>query len=62
MGLTAVIDKRVAAFSRGMRQRLRLFTTAQEPLPAFIGFLGFLVPLIAIALAYVLFQRHEIRA
>ncbi|MFW5943095.1 MAG: ABC transporter permease [bacterium] len=31
---------------------LRLFTTAQEPLPAFIGFLGFLVPLIAIALAF----------
>lgn len=31
---------------------LRLFTTSQEPLPAFIGFLGFLVPLIAIALAF----------
>ncbi|MFW6183911.1 MAG: ABC transporter permease, partial [Chloroflexota bacterium] len=31
---------------------LSLFTTAQEPLPAFIGFLGFLVPLIAIALAF----------
>jgi ABC-2 type transport system permease protein len=31
---------------------LRLFTTAQEPLPAFVGFLGFLVPLIAIALAF----------
>lgn len=31
---------------------LRLFTTAQDPLPAFIGFLGFLVPLIAIALAF----------
>ena len=31
---------------------LRLFTTAQEPLPAFIGFLGFLVPLIAIALTF----------
>jgi ABC-2 type transport system permease protein len=31
---------------------LRLFTTAQEPLPAFVGFLGFLVPLIAIALTF----------
>lgn len=31
---------------------LRLFTTAEEPLPAFVGFLGFLVPLIAIALAF----------
>jgi ABC-2 type transport system permease protein len=31
---------------------LRLFTTSREPLPAFVGFLGFLVPLIAIALAF----------
>ncbi|MGC9397691.1 MAG: ABC transporter permease [Anaerolineae bacterium] len=31
---------------------LRLFTTAQEPLPALVGFMGFLVPLIAIALAF----------
>ncbi len=31
---------------------LRLFTTAQDPLPAFVGFLGFLVPLIAIALTF----------
>jgi len=31
---------------------LRLFTTAQEPLPAFVGFLGFLIPLVAIALAF----------
>jgi ABC-2 type transport system permease protein len=31
---------------------LKLFTTAREPLPAFIGFLGFLVPLIAIALGF----------
>ncbi|GAB4575211.1 MAG: ABC transporter permease [Anaerolineae bacterium] len=31
---------------------LRLFTTGQDPLPAFVGFLGFLVPLIAIALAF----------
>ncbi len=31
---------------------LRLFTTALEPLPAFIGFLVFLVPLVAIALAF----------
>lgn len=31
---------------------LRLFTTAYEPLPAFVGFLGFLVPLLAIALAF----------
>lgn len=31
---------------------LRLFTTAQEPLPAFVGFLALLVPLIAIALAF----------
>ncbi|HOA23936.1 MAG TPA: ABC transporter permease [Aggregatilineales bacterium] len=31
---------------------LRLFTTAQEPLPAFVGFLSFLVPLVAITLAF----------
>lgn len=31
---------------------LRLFTTARDPLPAFVGFLGFLVPLIGIALAF----------
>lgn len=31
---------------------LKLFTTSQQPLPAFVGFLGFLVPLIAIALAF----------
>jgi len=31
---------------------LRLFTVQQDPLPAFIGFLAFLVPLIAIALAF----------
>ncbi|MDD5466757.1 MAG: ABC transporter permease [Anaerolineales bacterium] len=31
---------------------LKLFTTAREPLPAFVSFLGFLVPLIAIALAF----------
>jgi len=31
---------------------LQLFTTARDPLPAFTGFLGFLVPLIAIALAF----------
>jgi ABC-2 type transport system permease protein len=31
---------------------LKLFTTSREPLPAFVGFLGFLVPLIAIALAF----------
>lgn len=31
---------------------LQLFTAAREPLPAFAGFLGFLVPLVAIALAF----------
>ncbi len=31
---------------------LKLFTTAREPLPAFAGFLGLLVPLIGIALAF----------
>jgi ABC-2 type transport system permease protein len=31
---------------------LKLFTTSQDPLPAFVGFLGFLIPLIAIALAF----------
>lgn len=31
---------------------LKLFTTAKDPLPAFVGFLGFLVPLIAIALGF----------
>ena len=31
---------------------LKLFTLSRDPLPAFVGFLGFLVPLIAIALAF----------
>ena len=31
---------------------LKLFTTAHDPLPAFAGFLGFLVPLVAISLAF----------
>lgn len=31
---------------------LRLFTTAQEPLPAFVAFLSFLTPLVAIALGF----------
>jgi len=31
---------------------LRLFTTSQDPLPTFVGFLGFLVPLTAIALGF----------
>lgn len=43
---------------------LRLFTTAREPLPAFAGFLGFLVPLVAIALAFDAvngeFSRHTV--
>ncbi|MFL5800643.1 MAG: ABC transporter permease [Roseiflexaceae bacterium] len=31
---------------------LQLFTVARDPVPAFVGFLAFLVPLIAIALAF----------
>ncbi len=31
---------------------LTLFTTAQAPIPSFVGFLGFLTPLIAIALGF----------
>lgn len=31
---------------------LKLFTTGRDPLPAFVGFLGFLVPLIAIAMGF----------
>jgi len=31
---------------------LRLFTTAVAPLPSFVGFMGFLLPLVAIALAF----------
>ncbi|MFZ0549095.1 MAG: ABC transporter permease [Candidatus Promineifilaceae bacterium] len=31
---------------------LKLFTTSQDPLPAFAGLLGFLVPLVAIALSF----------
>ncbi len=31
---------------------LKLFTVAQEPFPSFVDFLGFLVPLIAIAMAF----------
>ena len=50
----------VYAVMQGVRQTvgqdpfifLRLFTTAREPLPAFIGFLSFLVPLIAISMSF----------
>jgi ABC-2 type transport system permease protein len=31
---------------------LRLFTTAHDPLPSFIAFLGFLIPIVAIALGF----------
>lgn len=31
---------------------LRLFTTAQQPLPSFVAFLGFLLPLVGIALGF----------
>jgi ABC-2 type transport system permease protein len=31
---------------------LRIFTTAQEPLPSFIAFLGFLLPLVGISLGF----------
>lgn len=31
---------------------LRLFTTAVSPLPSFVGFMGFLLPLVAIALSF----------
>ncbi len=31
---------------------LKLFTTGHDPIPAFVGFLGFLVPLLAIALGF----------
>ena len=31
---------------------LSLFTTSRDPLPAFVGFLGFLVPLVAISLTF----------
>ena len=31
---------------------LRLFTTARDPLPSFVSFLGFLLPLVSIALAF----------
>lgn len=31
---------------------LKLFTASRDPLPAFVGFLGFLVPLVAIALGF----------
>ncbi len=31
---------------------LRLFTSAQDPLPSFVAFLGFLIPIVAIALGF----------
>ncbi|HLJ71409.1 MAG TPA: ABC transporter permease [Roseiarcus sp.] len=31
---------------------LRLFTTAHQPLPSFVAFLGFLIPIVAIALGF----------
>jgi ABC-2 type transport system permease protein len=31
---------------------LRIFTTAKSPLPSFVGFLGFLIPIVAIALGF----------
>ena len=40
------------AAGKGAFLFLKLFTTGYDPLPAFISFLGFLVPLTAIALAF----------
>lgn len=31
---------------------LRIFTSAHDPLPSFVGFLGFLIPIVAIALGF----------
>lgn len=31
---------------------LRVFTSAREPLPSFVGFLGFLIPIVAISLGF----------
>lgn len=40
---------------------LQLFTASRDPLPAFAGFLGFLVPLVAIALAFDLINAEFTR-
>lgn len=48
----AAIDQIKATISQDPFLFLRLFTTAQDPLPSFVTFLGFLLPLVAIALAF----------
>ncbi|WP_309085090.1 ABC transporter permease [Chelativorans sp.] len=48
----AAIGQITATVSEDQFLFLRLFTTAQEPLPSFVAFLGFLLPLVAIALGF----------
>lgn len=48
----AAIGQIKATVSEDQFLFLRLFTTAQQPLPSFVSFLGFLVPLVAIALGF----------
>lgn len=48
----AAIGQIKATVSEDQFLFLRLFTTAQPPLPSFVSFLGFLVPLVAIALGF----------
>jgi ABC-2 type transport system permease protein len=48
----AAMDAIRAAVGQDAFLFLRLFTVARDPMPSFAGFLGFLVPLIAIAVAF----------
>ncbi len=48
----AALQKLVGSGSQNEFLYLELFTTAREPLPAFVGFLAFLVPLVAISLVF----------
>jgi ABC-2 type transport system permease protein len=48
----ATIGEIKQTFSEDQFLFLRVFTMAQDPLPSFVGFLGFLLPLVAIALGF----------
>ena len=48
----AAIGQIKATFGEDEFLFLRLFTTGEQPLPSFVSFLGFLVPLVAIALGF----------
>ena len=52
IGTVYAASQSLTAADAGSFLFLRLFTSAQDPLPSFVSFLGFLIPIVAIALGF----------